>query len=223
MKFIIPGDPIPQKRHRSTSIGGFVRQYDPQVKEKNAVKKIIENACLEHNYKKEDGCSYIVNAEFNFKPPKSTSESIKNLMLWGIIPHDIKPDRDNLDKFILDCGNGILWPDDCKINAGKILKQWADEPSTIIEITKIQRGNMTPERENVFKIFSPKDMQNFDWNLHELGCHTYYMSENNSRGIKTIETKEGIADSMIEFADKWADKLKKIKVRNENVRKNSKK
>ena len=56
------------------------------------------------------------------------------------IYHITKPDRDNLDKGILDSLNGICWVDDCQIAAGEIQKLYAPEgkaPGVEMRIKKL--------------------------------------------------------------------------------------
>lgn len=43
--------------------------------------------------------------------------------------HIKKPDRDNLDKAVLDALTGIFWHDDCQVCSGTIEKQIADGDS----------------------------------------------------------------------------------------------
>jgi Holliday junction resolvase RusA-like endonuclease len=58
----------------------------------------------------------------------------------GRIPHTIKPDRDNLDKAVLDSLTGLVWVDDCQASTGLVEKYYAaaDEVSHVaIVITKL--------------------------------------------------------------------------------------
>jgi len=52
----------------------------------------------------------------------------------GRIPHAQKPDRDNLDKAVLDSLKGIVWIDDCQASSGLIEKWWAakDESAHVV-------------------------------------------------------------------------------------------
>lgn len=38
------------------------------------------------------------------------------------VPHIVKPDRDNVDKAVMDALNGRLWVDDCQVCDGRIQK-----------------------------------------------------------------------------------------------------
>jgi Holliday junction resolvase RusA-like endonuclease len=55
----------------------------------------------------------------------------------GRIGHTSKPDRDNLDKAILDSLNGLLWVDDCQICAGEIEKVYqsrSEQPHVVVTV-----------------------------------------------------------------------------------------
>jgi len=60
-----------------------------------------------------------VDLYFVFPRPQSIVWKTKPMPgLW----HMIKPDRDNLDKAILDSLTGIFWKDDCQVCCGSIRK-----------------------------------------------------------------------------------------------------
>jgi Holliday junction resolvase RusA-like endonuclease len=55
------------------------------------------------------------------------------------LPHIIKPDRDNLDKAVLDSLTGLVWVDDCQAYSGLIEKFYVadgEDPHVVIVITK---------------------------------------------------------------------------------------
>lgn len=56
----------------------------------------------------------------------------------GPIPHDVKPDRDNVEKSIMDAlTDAGLWLDDCQVCAGEPRKWYAAKgcaPGTIIDV-----------------------------------------------------------------------------------------
>lgn len=64
-----------------------------------------------------------------FEMPKSWSKSKKRKM--SNTPHRCKPDRDNVDKAILDA----LFIDDSKIYSGSLLKMWDDGHGPRIVLT----------------------------------------------------------------------------------------
>jgi Holliday junction resolvase RusA-like endonuclease len=129
----IPGIPLPLKRHRSFLRGGKINQYDPQIKEKILFQKklrveLCEKGVITELLSKE---KYYVHLSFFMPFPKS---KLRKDTVVKDIPHNKKPDLDNLIKFVLDCGNGLMWLDDSKIVFIKACKEYGTEPHTIIEI-----------------------------------------------------------------------------------------
>jgi Holliday junction resolvase RusA-like endonuclease len=66
-----------------------------------------------------------------FSMPQSWSWRKKQIMFDT--PKVTKPDIDNVLKFILDAGNGILWEDDNKIVQVVICKRYAEKSRIEIE------------------------------------------------------------------------------------------
>jgi Holliday junction resolvase RusA-like endonuclease len=73
-----------------------------------------------------------------------------NSMIWKtkLMPrerHIKKPDRDNLDKAVLDSLKDLLWVDDCQVCAGEIEKWIAagdEQPHVEITITRIHAPSL---------------------------------------------------------------------------------
>ncbi len=129
----IQGVPLPLKRHRSFLRSGKIGQYDSQLKEKIVFQKklraeLCEKGVITQLLSKE---KYYIHLSFYMPFPKSKLR--KNTIIEDI-PHNKKPDLDNLIKFVLDCGNGLMWSDDSKIISIKANKEYGKEPHTIIEI-----------------------------------------------------------------------------------------
>lgn len=126
----LAGTPIAQKRPRISSNGKSSWCYDSQKQLK-------------------EGCQWQLSSQFRESPltipvsidliffmpiPKSASAIKKRQMQNGIVAHIKKPDIDNLQKFILDCMNGVVFKDDsqvCEIRAKKI---YSSKPATLIRV-----------------------------------------------------------------------------------------
>ena len=57
------------------------------------------------------------------------------------LPHHVKPDRDNLDKVVLDALTGLLWRDDCQVSDGRLTKMYAtgnEEPHVEINVERLE-------------------------------------------------------------------------------------
>lgn len=140
IKITIHGEPRALQRHRTAVMSGCQKQYDPQAKKKVITRSYLfaERQKVEWPYtgSKEKSGENVWTTAFDltinfycYRPPSMRSLAEEDL---NKIPHTRKPDLDNLIKYILDCGNKILWHDDaeiCKITAAKI---WSKQPRTEI-------------------------------------------------------------------------------------------
>ncbi len=145
MKFVIPGNPIPQLRHRYKMISNKMIVYDPCSKEKShiirEIKKQIHTAfngtdrtlaVQAHNLTVSE--YFYVSLSFYFDVPKSTTKTRLKAKLEGIEKHTSKPDLDNLEKLYLDCMTGIIYSDDAKIINLSSKKSYSTNPRTEIEV-----------------------------------------------------------------------------------------
>lgn len=83
---------------------------------------------------------YHLNLDFYMPIPKSDNRTVKNDKINDVLKHNIKPDLDNLEKFILDACNEILFADDKKIVKMQSRKLWSEDPRTEIEIFGFDHG-----------------------------------------------------------------------------------
>lgn len=93
---------------------------------------------------------------FRMPIPKSTTGPMRREMLNGCCHHSKKPDIDNLQKFILDTMNGLVFKDDsqiCSITADKI---YSESPGTLIHIYPHSRNN-NEEKEEVYDGYNFRD------------------------------------------------------------------
>ena len=129
---MLPGTPQTKLRPRFSKRKGKTRTYDEQTSEKQTVKWQLKARMRDRSPL--EGALW-VKMTFVFKRPKSR-ERLKEQ--W----HTVKPDLDNLIKWIGDVGNGTLWHDDKQIARIEATKIYGEEPSTIIEV-----GKLTDERD----------------------------------------------------------------------------
>ena len=133
MLIVVPGNPIPKIRARITAAGA----YDPQYREKKLYRLLIRRQYEKQKSKFAHKCSvtaYHISMYFYFAPTSSWSKKRKEEALTGKLKHTKKPDLDNLEKFIVDCGNGIIYPDDKMIVSQCSCKAYAKLPRTVMEI-----------------------------------------------------------------------------------------
>lgn len=209
MRIVIPGDPIANMRPRHKRVGNAMWTYDPQATEKSRVKLLIKKEIKSYDHQNR-ACK--VDLEFQLDAFKGVSKSIANMRLWPGMAESIcrhHRDLDNCEKFALDCGNGILWADDRDIVQLSSRKIYSKNPCTIIEITPIKEIKMAVEHEKVFKLFSPQDVESMSEHAERIfmSIPAYIISDNDLYEKQMAAA----AELLIDFANEWADKLKKIK------------
>jgi Holliday junction resolvase RusA-like endonuclease len=126
ISIVLPGDPITKMRHRSARHKTGIRTYDPQNDDKNTVRWMIKARMVG---KKPLQGPLIMSMVCVIKRPKSR-EKLKEIYVM------VKPDYDNLAKWIGDVGNGILWYDDAQIVSAVTTKIYGEHPRTIITVSK---------------------------------------------------------------------------------------
>lgn len=154
MIITLSGSPISKKRHRHFSRGSFVSTYDPQTKETgNTKREMISQAG--HNPVKN---SVLVKIIFYIEAPKSHSEPKRNTLMWGLSKTK-KPDLDNLAKYYLDAGNGVLWEDDSQITSLELNKCYSNNPRTVIMVDE-QMDSLDDQAKDILSLVSPEKFQN---------------------------------------------------------------
>lgn len=129
--FTVPAVPVAQPRPRATQgHNGHARMHEvtsiknPITGERKPHPIAAFKATVRQAFEKAHSGAPLqgplrVNVIAIFPRPKS--------MLWKTRPmprepHTIKPDRDNLDKAVLDALKSLAWVDDCQVCAGEIQK-----------------------------------------------------------------------------------------------------
>ncbi len=147
MRIEILGVPIAKARARVVRRGNLSMAYDPQDKEKKSFKSklakqiniISESADIElliefGNISTAEAFNFDIEAYMPI--PKSYSKAKRKRIEVNPF-HNIKPDGDNIFKFVTDCSNGILYKDDSQIVKGSFVKKYSDNPRTVININPI--------------------------------------------------------------------------------------
>jgi len=122
IEFVVPCVPVAKPRPRASQAGGFTRIYTPTG---GAIGQFIASVRLAAT----DAYTgpplqdpLRVDCEFVFPRPKGKIWKTKPMPReWKAS----KPDRDNLDKAVLDALNGLIWRDDSQVVDGRITKQIA--------------------------------------------------------------------------------------------------
>jgi len=134
---LIKGAPIAKKRPRFARRGKFTVAYNDQQTEEGrwlweAKPQILH--CFEGPLQ--------VDIQFYLPRPKGhygTGRNADQLKPSAPVHHTSKPDKDNLEKFVLDCLNGIAFKDDSQVVQSFVTKHYAKgDPKTIITITEVE-------------------------------------------------------------------------------------
>lgn len=126
----VPGEPKAQKRHRyARDKKNFkIRNYDPSSEDK----KNFYWQCYHAKPKKVPTCAVDIKIFFHFSRPVYHYGSGKNegkLKPSSNKHHIVKPDVDNLIKFVLDALTGLYWVDDNQIINISARKMYVDKES----------------------------------------------------------------------------------------------
>lgn len=132
--FVVPAVPVAQPRPRATSIGGHARVYEPKDHPIAAFKASVRLAASCAFKEAPFAGPLRVDCTFVFPRPKN--------LIWTTRPmprlrHTKKPDRDNLDKSVLDALNGLLWQDDAQVCCGELEKWIAagdEQPHVVVSV-----------------------------------------------------------------------------------------
>ena len=140
--FKVSGNPKGQPRARAFYKPGLgVRMYDAGTAE--GWKGLIAVAAREHLPLEPLQGPIQVSITFFFERPKShyrTGKHAGELRPDAPLWHTSKPDRDNLEKAVLDCLTTIgMWKDDCQVCDGMIRKRFDKTGWMVVSITAINQ------------------------------------------------------------------------------------
>lgn len=136
MRIIVPGNPIPKARHRDGKNG---HKYNPQRKEERDWLMLARRQITE---KLSQGTPVSLYATFFMQRPEShfgTGRNAGKLKPSAPAHHVIKPDLDNLLKFVKDVLNGVAWHDDSQVVWTSMSKVYSDDnnPRTLLDISAV--------------------------------------------------------------------------------------
>ena len=124
LTIIIPGEPMPSLRARAAATRHGVRMYtdDRVTAAKARISAAVRAAWGPTRPPLPRDTAFSVEVDFVFERPKSVRRK----------HHTVKPDRDNLDKLVMDAitralvnGLGGPWWDDCQVARGAVCKRYA--------------------------------------------------------------------------------------------------
>jgi len=206
MKIVLNGLPIAQARMRFTKRGQEVWNYDPTAKQKEKTRLLIKEQLQKQNKQPnlQTNDVYQVNLTFYLPISQSNPQSQKNAKKWGIDKCTQKPDIDNLEKYILDCSNGLLFSDDKNIILLFSRKFYSEKPRTEISIMKLE-SKLTDNQKKCLSLIDPVAYYELAVDAKEIPVHF------TEEGALPEIMSAACANALIEFADKYADILSKVK------------
>lgn len=128
-------EPVPQLRPRVSSLGGYVRVYDPpKVKNfKNVLRSLAVN-----QYSRPPLLGPLSVSLTFYRPVQSSiSKTERERRLSNRSKPVVKPDTDNYIKATLDALNGVLWHDDSQIVKLTAEKRYGERGKIIITVTQL--------------------------------------------------------------------------------------
>jgi Holliday junction resolvase RusA-like endonuclease len=144
---IVPAIPIAQPRAKASTFGGHVKIYTPtSIKNEDGSRKPHPIAAFKATVRlafrdayKGSPLTGPLKCDCLFVMPRP-----KNL-IWKTrsmprLPHTSKPDRDNLDKAVMDALKGLAWIDDAQVCQGYIEKCIAsgyEQPHAVITVGQV--------------------------------------------------------------------------------------
>lgn len=148
MNFWIPGDPAPQSRSGVvTFIGedgkrkgrGFPRDSKRAKIWRKNVKAVL---AVTDKIRFDNQTGFVVDLWFHIRRPKDhyvSNNRSKPLKDDAPELHLKLPDRDNIDKLILDeMKKAKFFPDDCHVCDGRIIKTWSEDPGCLVSVRAIR-------------------------------------------------------------------------------------
>jgi Holliday junction resolvase RusA-like endonuclease len=118
--YILSGDPTPLARVR---FGQHGRVYDQQKQV-----KLIMGITIAQQHNDRPFLRGPLSLEITFFMPMPVDKKLRRQRVNK--PHIIKPDLDNMIKFVIDVCNTITYKDDCIISHINARKIWSENPRT---------------------------------------------------------------------------------------------
>ncbi|MDC0763449.1 RusA family crossover junction endodeoxyribonuclease [Brevibacillus sp. AG] len=133
--FTVYGEPVAQGRPKATTVGGFVRMYDP--KKSKDFKDFVKLVASEH------APAALLEGQLKMKVdvfrtiPKSLSKKKAAQAEAGEIRPTSKPDVDNYLKGIKDALKSVIWKDDSQVVEVLVSKWYSERPRVEVQIAEI--------------------------------------------------------------------------------------
>lgn len=141
--FTVPGQPVPQPRHRVSSRGGFARAYIPARHPIHAFRQAVALMAKSAGGRPDEDY-YELEIECVFqRPPSHLTKSGVKLLAPRFPP---RCDWDNLGKGVCDAitESRAFWRDDDHVVDGRCRKRYASPGEPARTIVTVRRVHATP-------------------------------------------------------------------------------
>lgn len=139
LQFFVHGLPKGQPRARACRRGKFSGVYDPGTADawKWAVRAAAKDAW--------EGTPFVgpirLDVTFYFPRPKSHFRANGDLKEKAPEWHTSKPDRDNLEKALMDALTTLgVWADDCQVCTGSVRKLYRTEGGAWVTVAEVEQA-----------------------------------------------------------------------------------
>lgn len=103
--------PFTPKAKGSWRLGKY-GQYNPSARGMNKTREFVKQALQGRSLPLMKGPLLVI---VHYRIPAPSTITYKKRCLYHCLPHAKRPDGDNLEKFLNDALNGVLWDDDSRI------------------------------------------------------------------------------------------------------------
>ena len=210
MKLILLGKPVAKARARAYPRGKHIMFYDPQTDLKQDVRRQFHRFVLESVEASAlaQAAAFTVDWYFYLPVADSCPAALRNAKLWGFDLPNHKPDYDNLEKFYLDCANGILWRDDAMVIDAGAHKRYSSQPRIEVTIMEKKPIQVKEKIEKIMCTFSPEELKEFMCAVKIMS--TCFVQHEDVPDHSMSGWMSHTARFLCEFARKYANILKKI-------------
>jgi Holliday junction resolvase RusA-like endonuclease len=141
--FTIPGRPRGKARHRTSF--KLKRQF-PDPRTVAAEREIATLYRLAARSAPLITGAVSLSIEAVFRVPASWPKKLRIAALAGEVEFTGKPDRDNIDKLVMDALNAVAWVDDCQVNRGPVVRRYGEPErvEVVVEAIETPQSLKTP-------------------------------------------------------------------------------
>lgn len=201
----LPGDPLAKLRPRFCRRGDGVGTYNPQKWEQRLTQFEMKKTFIEPTDRPTK-----VSMSFYMPVPMSYTRRKTHGALWGTYKHSCRPDIDNLAKYYLDAGNGVLWADDGLITSLFVRKFYSCKPGVRITVED-DIAELDPIAADILSVFTPEDCaQLADWGAEIGYLQDLIAAAEHCKQTDMIAAKQQIAQILSQTGHRFAKVLASI-------------